>query len=187
MIELLLGLLLGAATGIVIGFIPGFSLGFVFLLAGNLNPLFSLGFIVAADAVGSVTKQLNILLPSAVAEQVHITSELPQLLKKGHGLSAVLTASFAYTFTKIGLLIGAMLLVVTGTAQYLTLPLSWQVLAVPLALILWTKLVIKCENKLIAVVVLLMAGALGYISTKLSGSNIMLALSTSLFCLGRAV
>ncbi len=187
MFSLLIGGLLGVIAGVIIGFIPGFSLGFAFLLIGGLDSLFGLGFIIAADAVGSVVKQLNLILPSATAEQVYIANDMQKILRKREGASVILTANFCYSFVKIVLLLGIGALVVLGQGSQMVLSMAWQGWAIILAVLLWGSLIIKSGKKAPIVIIFLIEGAiLGMMSTKISGSNVMFALSTSLFGIGAA-
>lgn len=187
MFSLLIGGLLGVVAGLIIGFIPGFSLGFAFLLIGGLDPLFGLGFIITADAVSSVVKQLNLILPSATAEQVYVAGDMQKILRKREGASVILTANFCYTFIKIILLVGIGTLITLGQGNQMILSMAWQGWAIILAALLWGSLIIKSGKKAPIVIILLIGGAvLGVMSTKISGSNVMFALSTSLFGIGAA-
>ncbi len=176
---LVLGLILGAVSGLLGGFIPGFTSGFAYLLLGAAAPDFAVGFILASDATSSLIKQLGILTPSVLVTNTYISEDLPFILRKGKGIAAVLTGAYAYTFTKMLVLVGGIVLLFFGGAGYLKIALAHQVVAVIFAIIMWGTLARKSENKVAAIVILILATTLGWFTSNLSGNNLMFALITS--------
>lgn len=184
---LVLGLLVGAVCGLLSGFIPGFSAGLIFILLTGVNPDFAVGVILAADAVGSVIKQLGILTPVVLVENTYLSGNLPKVLRKGQGIAAVLTGAYAYTFVKMLVLVGGIILLMGGVASRMSVPLADQPIAIAFAGIMWGALVIKSPNKVASVIILTLAIGLGWMTTKLSGSNLMFALITAVIGIPGAI
>lgn len=178
--NLLMGLIVGILFGFVSSLLPGLSSSITFLLIAipGIDPIAAIGFLIGSECVSGILKQINVLNPSARADEVYTNEAILSFNKEEGKKMAALSVTIYSLIKVIGLAFGAVLFI-SGIAKNLNFGLYFQPLAIGIVLLMWGKLIFNSPHKLQTLVIVVASAFLGWMVTK-STPNAMLITSSCL-------
>lgn len=183
---MLTGIILGILLGVVTGFIPGLNLSLFFLFAyqQELSPNFLLSFFLFAGVINSIVSHVTMLTPIAIADDPLYLTPLQQEIQKGKGIESIHHAILSFLCGIFLILIMGIFLMLVDEIEILSLGLEYVPLSLIIAIYLWLSLIKKSQNKLIAIIYILILTLSAGIFLNKFPNQTMLIFSTALFGCG---
>lgn len=182
-----IGLVLGLIFGIITSILPGISgvITFLFITASGIDPQISLGFLIGSDCIQGALKQISICNPIGRVDDIYTNQAVTSFNKEESKRMASL-AVMIYSLVKlIGLALGIILFILGGS-KFLNVGIYFQLIALIIAALMWSKLIWNSKYKLYTLIIIISGAFLGWLVTKTT-TNAMLITSSALIGLPQAI